>query len=125
MAKRDYYEVLGVSKDADEKEIKLAFRKLAKNIIPMLIKNPALKKSLKKLKKLMQYYQMKTAENNMIDLDIQPLKIKLEPEGQEVLISLILIFPIFLTISSILEWALLLLALDLKKGNLKVTTVFF
>ena len=30
MNKRDYYEVLGVSKDADEKEIKSAFRKLAK-----------------------------------------------------------------------------------------------
>ena len=29
MAKRDYYEVLGVSKSADEKQIKSAYRKLA------------------------------------------------------------------------------------------------
>ena len=29
MPKRDYYEVLGVSKDADEKAIKSAYRKLA------------------------------------------------------------------------------------------------
>mgnify|MGYP004492355957 FL=1 len=34
MEKRDYYEVLGVSKDADEKEIKSAFRKLAKKYHP-------------------------------------------------------------------------------------------
>ena len=31
MAKRDYYEVLGVSKDASEDEIKSAFRKKQKN----------------------------------------------------------------------------------------------
>ena len=29
MAKADYYEILGVSKSADEKELKSAFRKLA------------------------------------------------------------------------------------------------
>ena len=34
MDKRDYYEVLGVSKTADEKEIKSAFRKLAKKYHP-------------------------------------------------------------------------------------------
>ena len=31
--KRDYYEVLGVSKDASEAQLKSAYRKLAKNII--------------------------------------------------------------------------------------------
>jgi len=34
MNKRDYYEVLGVSKNADEKEIKSSFRKLAKKYHP-------------------------------------------------------------------------------------------
>ncbi len=34
MSKKDYYEVLGVSKDANESEIKSAFRKLAKQYHP-------------------------------------------------------------------------------------------
>jgi len=32
--KRDYYEVLGVSRDATDKEIKQAYRRLVRSIIP-------------------------------------------------------------------------------------------
>lgn len=40
MEKRDYYEVLGVSKNATDKEIKSAFRKLAKQYHPDINKAP-------------------------------------------------------------------------------------
>lgn len=39
MAKRDYYEVLGVDKNADDKQIKSAFRRLAKEYHPDLNKS--------------------------------------------------------------------------------------
>ena len=40
MNKRDYYEVLGVDKSASDKEIKSAFRKLAKQYHPDVNKAP-------------------------------------------------------------------------------------
>jgi len=40
MSKRDYYEILGISKTADESEIKSAFRKLAKKYHPDVSKEP-------------------------------------------------------------------------------------
>ena len=35
--KRDYYEVLGVSKDASAEDIKKAYRKMARNATPICI----------------------------------------------------------------------------------------
>ena len=69
--KRDYYEVLGISKTADEKEIKSAYRKLAITLIE--IKSQMLKKNLKKFLKHMKFYQTLTKEQNMINMDIMLL----------------------------------------------------
>lgn len=49
MDKRDYYEVLGVSKDASEAEIKSAFRKLAKQYHPDVCKEPDAEKKFKEV----------------------------------------------------------------------------
>ena len=47
MAKRDYYEVLGVNKDASEKDIKLAFRRLAKKYHPDVNSSPEAEEKFK------------------------------------------------------------------------------
>jgi molecular chaperone DnaJ len=56
MSKRDYYEVLGVSRDADEKELKSAFRKLAKQYHPDA--NPGDDKAEHKFKEIAEAYEV-------------------------------------------------------------------
>lgn len=56
MSKRDYYEVLGVSKSASEQEIKSAYRKLAKKYHPDL--NPDNKEAEKNFKEVNEAYEV-------------------------------------------------------------------
>jgi molecular chaperone DnaJ len=56
MAKRDYYEVLGVSKDATKDEIKKAYRKLAMKYHPD--KNPGDKEAEEKFKEAAEAYSV-------------------------------------------------------------------
>jgi len=56
MAKRDYYEVLGVPRDADEESIKKAYRKLALKYHPD--RNPGDKSAEEKFKELGEAYEV-------------------------------------------------------------------
>ena len=54
-SKRDYYEVLGVSKDADEATLKKAYRQVAKKYHPDM--NPVMLKLKRSSKKLLRHMQ--------------------------------------------------------------------
>ena len=56
MAKRDFYEVLGVGKSADEKDLKAAYRKLAKQFHPDA--NPGDKTAEAKFKEINEAYDV-------------------------------------------------------------------
>ena len=56
MAKRDYYDVLEVNKSADDKEIKRAYRKLAKKYHPDI--NPGDKQAEQKFKEITEAYNV-------------------------------------------------------------------
>ena len=49
MAKRDLYEILGVSKDASEADIKKAYRKLSKKYHPDINKEPGADEKFKEI----------------------------------------------------------------------------
>ena len=101
MAKRDFYDVLGVSKDANPDQLKSAYRKLAVNII--LIKILAinrLKKNLKKLAKLMEFSQIKRKNKIMITLVMPHLKMVVEDKVVVLEDLVVLISQIFLRIFS-------------------------
>jgi len=56
MAKRDYYDILGISRDADEKEVKRAYRKLAMKYHPD--RNPEDKDADDKFKEASEAYEI-------------------------------------------------------------------
>ena len=66
MDKRDYYEVLGVSKTASQDEIKSAFRKLAKKYHPDVSKEP---NAAEKFKEAQEAYAVLSDENKRHQYD--------------------------------------------------------
>ncbi len=66
MAKRDYYEVLGVSKNATKQEIKRAYRKLAKQYHPDRNKAPDAEEKFKEIK---EAYEILSDEQKRANYD--------------------------------------------------------
>ena len=72
--KRDYYEVLGVSKNATDEELKKAFRKLAKKYHPDA--NPDNKAEAEaKFKEVNEFYLIVKKERCMINSDLMDHKV--------------------------------------------------
>lgn len=67
MAKRDFYEILGVSRDADTKEIKKAYRKVALKYHPD--KNPGDKQAEEKFKEAAEAYEVLSNEDKKARYD--------------------------------------------------------
>ena len=67
MAKKDYYEVLGVTKNADKEEIKKAYRKMAMKYHPD--RNPDDKKAEEKFKEAAEAYDVLTDDNKKAQYD--------------------------------------------------------
>ena len=99
MAKRDYYDVLGVGKNASPDELKSAYRKLAVKYHPD--KNPGDKVAEDKFKEASEAYGIlsdKSKKKIMITLDTRHLKMVVA--GVEALVVLVVqIFQIYLRIS--------------------------
>jgi len=54
MQYKDYYKIMGLSRDASQDEIKRAYRKLARNIIPMSVRKRMPRQSSRNSEKLMK-----------------------------------------------------------------------
>ena len=77
MSKRDYYEVLGVTKGVSEAELKKAYRKLAMKYHPDRNKGDAdAEKKFKEAAEAYGYFETLKKERNMISLAMQEWVVK-------------------------------------------------
>jgi preprotein translocase subunit Sec63 len=72
---RDYYDLLGLSRNADQDEIKRAYRRLARKYHPDVNKDPGAEETFKKLTGPMRCSQNRKCELAMIALAKQELAV--------------------------------------------------
>ena len=101
--KRDYYEVLGVDKNADDAAIKKAYRQLAKKYHPDM--NPGDQEAEKKFKEASEAYAVlsdaeKRRQYDQVNSPMRPLKEAPEEEALAASISPVRIWEIFSEIFS-------------------------
>jgi molecular chaperone DnaJ len=82
MSKKDYYETLGINKKADEKEIKKAYRKLAKQYHPDAYKGDK-KDAEEKFKEISEAYEVLIDEDKRAKYDQIGHRVVDEAFGQE------------------------------------------
>ena len=107
MAKQDYYELLGVSKSADEKEIKRAYKKLAMQYHPDRTKGDKAKEE--KFKEIQEAYEILGDKRKSVPLTINTVTQPLNKVAWEAVASVAdsaaLISVIFLVICSAISLA--------------------
>ena len=86
MDKRDYYEVLGISKSASKDEIKKAYRKLSKKYHPDINKEPDADEKFKEVKEAYEVLSDDQKRSIMTNLVI-PLQTK-DLVGEETMVAL-------------------------------------
>ena len=110
--RKDYYKILGVSKDASQDEIKKAYRKLAIKLHPD--RNPGDKEAEAKFKEAAEAYEVLGDENKITHI---PTLIFTQVEDQ---ILVEWVWKRYSGISTWVEWVLILTLADLKRGILRV-----